>query len=144
MYCRTCGAEMNENQVICLGCGCSAGAGNAHCANCGAQLAPNAAVCMNCGVSADFGSASKAKASNTGVPGIDNASWCPPDKDKLIAILLAFFIGGIGIHNFYLGETKKGIFKLLTCWLFIGGILALVDFIKMLTGSYVVDPDKLI
>ena len=62
----------------------------------------------------------------------------------LVAILLAFFLGGFGIHNFYLGETKKGILKICTCWIGVGGILALIDFIKMLIGSYVVDPDKLI
>ncbi len=140
MYCKTCGKEMNENQVICLNCGCSTGTGTAYCANCGGQLSPNAVACMTCGVSADYGSANKK--GNTGIPGLDNSSWCPADKEKILAILLAFFLGGLGIHNFYLGETKKGILKLLTCWIGIGGILAIIDFIKMLIGSYVVDSEK--
>lgn len=143
MYCKTCGAEMNPNQVVCIKCGVAAGTGVNFCANCGGQLAPNAYACMNCGVAANFG-APAAPASNTGIPGLDNAGWCPAGKEKLVAILLAFFLGGFGIHNFYLGETKKGILKICTCWIGIGGILALIDFIKMLVGSYVVDPEKLI
>jgi len=47
--------------------------------------------------------------------------------------LLCFFLGGLGIHRFYLGYTGLGIAQLLTC----GGcgIWALVDFIMILTGS---------
>ncbi len=138
MYCKTCGNQMNENQAICLNCGCTAGTGTAFCANCGGQLAPNAVVCMNCGVASDFGAAKKAGA------GIGGDGWCPAGKEKIVAILLAFFLGGFGIHNFYLGESKKGILRLLTCWFGLGGLLALIDFIKMLMNSYVVDPDKLI
>lgn len=138
MYCKTCGNQMNENQVICLNCGCSTGTGTAYCANCGGQLAPNAVVCMNCGVAADFG-ATKKSGNGLGADG-----WCPAGKEKIVAILLAFFLGGFGIHNFYLGESKKGVLRLLTCWFGLGGLLALIDFIKMLLNSYVVDPDKLI
>ena len=145
MYCKICGSEMNENQVVCLKCGCAKGAGTQYCANCGSELTPNAFACMNCGVAADFGAQNAKKTSgNTGIPGLDNDGWCPAGKEKLVAILLAFFLGGFGIHNFYLGETKKGILKICTCWIGVGGILALIDFIKMLIGSYVVDPDKLI
>ena len=49
------------------------------------------------------------------------------------------------IHNFMLGETKKGIIKVaLLCCCGIGYILAIYDFIKILTDSYVVEPDKFI
>ncbi|MCR5041287.1 MAG: TM2 domain-containing protein [Clostridia bacterium] len=125
---------MNENQAICLGCGCPAGSGEAFCANCGKPLSPGAAVCMGCGFAANYGAAKAAKN--------DSDSWCPPDKDKTTAILLAFFLGGFGVHNFYLGESKKGVLRLLTCWFGLGGILALIDFIKMLIGSYEVDYEK--
>ena len=138
MYCKTCGAEMNENQVICLACGCAKGTGKKFCANCGKELSENAVACLNCGVSADFGSEKMIKSNGVA------DGWCPADKEKIVAILLAFFVGGFGIHNFYLGETKKGILRLCTCWLFIGGILAFIDFIKMLIGSYKVDPEALI
>ncbi len=56
-----------------------------------------------------------------------------PPKSKVAAALLCFFLGGLGIHRFYLGYTGLGIAQLLTC----GGcgIWALVDFIMILTGS---------
>lgn len=51
-------------------------------------------------------------------------------KSKLAASLLALFFGGLGIHKFYLGNTKAGILYLLFSWtmipLFIGWIDALV------------------
>jgi TM2 domain-containing membrane protein YozV len=33
-------------------------------------------------------------------------------KSKIVAALLAFFLGGLGIHSFYMGQTKKGFFQL--------------------------------
>lgn len=35
------------------------------------------------------------------------------DKSKIVAALLAFFVGTFGIHNFYLGYTAKGVAQLL-------------------------------
>ncbi len=62
-------------------------------------------------------------------------------KSKLVAVLLCFFLGGIGIHDFYLGYTKNGIIKIvLSCCTGVGGsIWALIDFIRLLTGSLNVD-----
>src|SRR5712675_2638080 len=55
------------------------------------------------------------------------------EKSQLTAALLCFFLGGLGIHRFYLGYTWQGIVQLLT----LGGlgIWALIDFIRILTGS---------
>lgn len=39
-------------------------------------------------------------------------------KSKTTATLLAFFLGGLGAHKFYLGQTGQGILFLLT-----GGLL---------------------
>ena len=51
MYCRTCGAEMNENQAVCLKCGVEAGKGKAYCPNCGNSVLEEAVVCVKCGIS---------------------------------------------------------------------------------------------
>ena len=54
-------------------------------------------------------------------------------KSKITAILLCFFLGGLGIHRFYLGYTLIGVIQLLT----FGGFLiwAIVDFIRLIIGS---------
>lgn len=130
MFCRNCGGEMNDNQAICLKCGVKTGEGNAFCANCGNAVNPNADVCLNCGVALK-----KAGATGDYLNG----------KDKIVMALICFFLGGLGIHNFMLGETKKGVMKIVLSFCFyIGSILALIDFIKILTDKYVVDPTKLI
>jgi RNA polymerase subunit RPABC4/transcription elongation factor Spt4 len=129
MYCRNCGEAMNENQAICLKCGVKTGEGNAFCANCGNATNPDAEVCLNCGV------ALKKEAKGGDLNG----------QDKIVMILICFFLGGFGIHNFMMGETKKGIVKIITtCLCGIGGILALIDLIRIAMGSYKVDPTKLI
>jgi TM2 domain-containing membrane protein YozV len=54
-------------------------------------------------------------------------------KSQLIALLLAFFLGGLGIHRFYLGYTWQGVVQLLTgggC-----GIWALIDFVRIIIGD---------
>jgi TM2 domain-containing membrane protein YozV len=55
------------------------------------------------------------------------------EKSQLVALLLCGFLGGIGVHRFYLGYTWQGIVQLLT----LGGcgIWSLIDFIRILTGS---------
>lgn len=51
-------------------------------------------------------------------------------KSWIVALLLAFFLGGIGIHRFYLGYTWQGVVQLLTLGGF--GIWALIDFIRII------------
>jgi TM2 domain-containing membrane protein YozV len=48
-------------------------------------------------------------------------------REKLVAILLAFFLGVFGIHHFYLGQKKLGIAYLLFCWTMIPIFLGIVD-----------------
>lgn len=53
-------------------------------------------------------------------------------KSQLVAFLLAFFLGYLGVHRFYLGYIGIGIVQLLT-----GGfcIWAFIDWIRILTGG---------
>ena len=124
MYCRNCGEPMNDNQAICLKCGVAVGNGTAFCANCGAHVNANAVACLSCGCKI---APEKAKQFN--------------GQDKLTVALVCFFLGGLGIHNFIMGETKRGILKIvLTVLCGIGWIWALIDFVKILTDNYVPDP----
>lgn len=54
-------------------------------------------------------------------------------KSQLVATLLCFFLGGLGIHRFYLGYTWQGVVQLLT----LGGlgIWVLIDFVRILIGD---------
>jgi TM2 domain-containing membrane protein YozV len=60
-----------------------------------------------------------------------------PLKSKMTAGLLGIFLGAWGVHNFYLGNTNKGILQIVltivTCG--IAGIWGLVEGILILTGS---------
>ena len=86
-----------------------------YCPNCGAQIDDKAVICVHCGV-AQPGSASKS-----------NSDW-------VTVLLLCFFLGGLGVHRFYVGKTGTGVVQLLTC----GGcgIWLLIDFIMILVGSF--------
>lgn len=53
-------------------------------------------------------------------------------KDKTTAALMAFFLGGIGVHRFYLGQTGLGFLYLLFCWTLIPAVIAFIDFIVFL------------
>ena len=132
MYCKNCGELMNDNQAICVKCGVKVGEGNQFCANCGKPIDPNAAVCMNCGVAVK-------KASSSGLEGELGG------QSKITMAIICFFLGGLGIHNFMMGETKKGILRIVLSLCFgLGYILALIDFVKILTDKYVIDPNALI
>lgn len=57
------------------------------------------------------------------------------DKSRLAAILLAFFLGGFGVHKFYLGQTGQGILYLIFFWTFIPAVIAFIEFILYLVMS---------
>ena len=60
----------------------------------------------------------------------DSPQKAKAGKSWVVAILLSFFLGMLGIHRFYLGYTVIGIIQLLT---FGGlGIWAFVDFIRII------------
>lgn len=56
-------------------------------------------------------------------------------KSKTTATVLCFFLGGFGIHRFYLGQTGLGVLYLVFCWTLIPGLIALIAFIGFLLMS---------
>ncbi|WP_414122941.1 TM2 domain-containing protein [Corynebacterium nuruki] len=80
-------------------------------------------------------------------PGYAPVGYAP--KSKIAAALLAFFLGGFGAHNFYLGYKTKAFWQLglfifgCITWLFFIGIAiilglwiwAFIEFIMILAGS---------
>ncbi len=134
MFCRNCGKEMTDMAAVCVSCGVPAGKGNAFCGKCGSETNPEAVFCVKCGASLEAPAAVETKAPA-------NA------KSKLVAGLLAIFVGTLGVHNFYLGFTKKAVIQLLLTLLTCGfgsvvtGIWALVEGIMILAGNIDTDAD---
>jgi len=94
------------------------------CRDCGAAIHPKAEICPACGIR------------QLPMPGvIQLGSIAPNGRSKLAAVLLAFFLGGFGIHKFYLGQTGWGIIYLLLCWTFIPAFVALIEAVLLLVMS---------
>lgn len=53
-------------------------------------------------------------------------------KNKVAAALFAFFLGGFGIHRFYLGQVGLGFIYLIFCWTFIPVLIGFIDGIVFL------------
>ena len=58
----------------------------------------------------------------------------PKTKGRLTTLLLAFFLGVLGVHRFYTGHIKSGVVQLLTFGGF--GIWLMIDLIFLLTGMF--------
>ena len=58
-----------------------------------------------------------------------------PSKDKLAAGLLAIFLGGFGVHHFYLGNVGLGLLYLLFFWTGIPLIVGIIEGIIYLATS---------
>lgn len=131
------------------------------CYQCGAPLEPNATKCKYCGESAAAQSAPQQAAPQqpqqpqqaapqtviyqqappqqpvyvaaaNAYDGID-PSW--PIKSKVAAGLLAIFLGGLGIHKFYMGKVGMGILYLVFCWTYIPAFVAFIEGIIYLASN---------
>lgn len=86
------------------------------CHACGAPIDPRAEICPKCGVRQPMVAAGS-------------------DKDRVTAILLALFLGWIGIHKFYLGKTVLGIVYVIFFWTGIPSLIAWIEAITYLLKS---------
>lgn len=116
MFCGNCGKEINQNAAVCVSCGAPAGkGGGGYCQGCGEPINPAAEFCMKCGA----------------------RRVTKQLKSKLAAGLLGIFLGGFGVHRFYLGYTGIGIAQIVvtivTCG--IGALWGFIEGILILTGN---------
>lgn len=99
-----------------------------YCPNCGTKLQEGAEVCLKCGKLVSK------KATSEKVEG---------RKSKLAAGLLGIFLGGWGIHSFYLGNAGKGVAQIVvtivTCG--VGALWGFIEGILILAGSITTDAD---
>jgi len=54
-------------------------------------------------------------------------SYNAEKKDGAVAVLLAFFLGGLGAHRFYLRQYGLGILYVLFCWALIPHLIAFIE-----------------
>ena len=134
MFCKQCGKPIDDGQELCEDCQAKAGIGNNQDVNSnnfqGNTEQPNN---MN------------QNYNNQNYNNGQNYNANPQAKSKIAAGLLGIFLGGFGVHNFYLGYTGKAVAQLLitllTCGFgaFISSIWGLIEGILILTGSINVD-----
>lgn len=91
-------------------------AGQKYCSTCGKLIHEKAEICPHCGVR------------QTNAP-------MTSGKSKVVAALLAIFLGGIGAHKFYLGSMGMGILYLLMSWTFIPLIAGVIEGLVYLSMS---------
>ncbi|ECI2307722.1 NINE protein [Salmonella enterica] len=84
------------------------------CRGCGKEIHESAKTCPQCGAA---------------------QSVSHGEKSRVAAALLAFFLGGFGVHKFYLGKIGQGFLYLIFCWTFIPAIIAFIEFIIYLCDS---------
>jgi TM2 domain-containing membrane protein YozV/RNA polymerase subunit RPABC4/transcription elongation factor Spt4 len=88
-----------------------------YCLRCGRVVHESAPTCPGCGA---------AQPGHGG--GGTNAS-----RNRTTAAILALFLGGVGVHRFYIGRPGSGILYLLFFWTFIPAVVALVEGVIWLT-----------
>jgi TM2 domain-containing membrane protein YozV/ribosomal protein L40E len=94
------------------------------CSECGAVIKQKAEICPKCGL--------RQMAPPQASPiGLTTSSG----RNKFVAAVISLFLGGLGLHKFYLGKTGQGIMYLLFCWTFIPAIIAFVEAIRFLLMS---------
>lgn len=116
MYCTTCGQQLSDAAKFCLGCGNT--------------VTPVAAV---------------APANTYDIPGqqtyyvedeisllgrmtdAQRSLYTIKRKDPTVSLLLCLFLGGLGAHHFYLGNTVAGILCIVFSWTLIPLLASLVD-----------------
>ena len=108
-----------------------------NCTNCGSEISNDAKFCSVCGSPAPVqngGAENAAPNYQNPAPNYQNALPNAAPKSRLLAGLLGLLLGGIGVHNFYLGNTTRAVIQIVvsrvTCgigavWGFVEGILIL-------------------
>jgi len=144
-HCAKCGGSVSEFQDICLNCGSllaeSSGSG-------ARRSYPNPSNPREMGsgsIRSSFDGAINGTPGDLvhGVFSNDAIATTPAPvalRSRNVAFALAFFAGGVGAHNFYLGRTKRGIAQAVLCvfGVITGGLLSVPLMIWVITESILI------
>ena len=92
-----------------------------YCFACGAILDARAEICPICGV----------RQQPPPAQSIDSALG----RSRIVAALLGIFLGGLGVHKFYLGKIAQRIIYLIFFWTLIPALVGFIEGIWYLTMS---------
>ena len=133
MFCTNCGKQQAEGAKFCGDCG-SPMAGTAP----AAPAAPSAPISQPAMSAPMPASAPIAPVTPISEPATSAQFVVTPGERSphswIAALLLCFFLGGLGIHRFMVGKVGTGIAMIFTLGGF--GIWTLVDFIMICIGSF--------
>ena len=100
------------------------------CHACGETIDARAEICPRCGVRQPY---------IPGMPGggiqVNANAVTRTGKTKLVAALLAIFLGGLGVHKFYLGQIGMGLLYLAFFWTVIPAVVGFIEGILWLVQS---------
>lgn len=114
------------------------------CKHCGERIDVECIICPKCGKQVEQLKQETAQPSvvinntntnanvNQNTNNVGNGNY--PYKSKIVTLLLCLFLGGLGVHRFYVGKMGTGLI-----WLFTGGFFFIgwiVDFIVILIGGF--------
>lgn len=164
MFCEKCGAQLDDNAQFCTACGVQVTKkeetrqeeANKEVTNQSFENVTGSSEVVN--EIPNAGNTQNAGANNQQQSYQQNYQQTPPPynnggaytpKSRMAAGLLGIFLGSLGIHNFYLGNTNRALIQLLVC--LIGGavtcglasiamgIWGLVEGIQILSGTITTD-----
>jgi TM2 domain-containing membrane protein YozV len=163
MYCAKCGTQLENMAQFCPACGTPVrkpeAASKLFCSSCGKELIGGGVFCPSCGAAVRPAAAAApppsayapppaapAREVNININQGQPAAPPPPvyaapaapvmgpsPKSRTVVTILAWFLGSLGVHRFYLGKVGTGIAMLFT----VGGlgIWQLIDFIMAVAGK---------
>jgi TM2 domain-containing membrane protein YozV len=103
-----------------------------YCSRCGTPHDDHASFCRKCGAAIRAAGAP----GGTAPPGAYD--YVPNAKSKIAAGLLGIFLGGLGIHRFYLGYVGIGIVQIIVTFITfgLGSLWGFIEGILLLTGTF--------
>lgn len=133
---------------LCAQCGQVVAAGARFCGHCGGAMDPPRTAMVAVPVAAESRATGRevfcracGRAINVAAPfcpgcgAPQSARVAAGEKSRIAAALLAIFLGGLGVHKFYLARPFQGIIYILFCWTFIPAIVGFIEGIAYLCMS---------